>query len=80
MKLPQPTSHVYTCACRYTDLKKLLREVNALYEVDEILHYDQQCFMPAGGAASRAYQKAALAKVRLPSALRQTPLMSTELF
>ena len=32
----------------YTELKRLLREVNALWEVEEILHYDQQCFMPAG--------------------------------
>ena len=47
----------------YDHLKKLLRDVNALSEVEGILSYDEQCFMPPGAAASRATQKAALAKV-----------------
>ena len=47
----------------YDHLKKLLRDVNALSEIEGILSYDEQCFMPPGAAASRATQKAALAKV-----------------
>ena len=47
----------------YERLKGLLRDVNALSEIDGILGYDEQCFMPAGAASSRAAQKAALAKV-----------------
>ena len=49
---------------KYQTLKKLLRDVNALAEVDGILGYDEQCFMPSGAASARAAQKAALAKVR----------------
>lgn len=37
--------------------------MNALSEVNGILSYDEQCFMPSGAAGSRASQKAALAKV-----------------
>ena len=40
----------------YDHLKKLLRDVNALSEVEGILSYDEQCFMPPGAAASRATQ------------------------
>ena len=47
----------------YDKLKVLLREANALQEIDGILGYDEQCFMPAGAAAARADQKAALAKI-----------------
>eukprot|EP00966_Prymnesium_polylepis_P120252 2778828-Prymnesium_polylepis.2 len=47
----------------YDKLKNLLRDINALSEVNGILSYDEQCFMPPGAAASRAAQKAALAKV-----------------
>ena len=47
----------------YQRLKKLLREVSALSEVEGILSYDEQVFMPAGAAESRAAQKAALAKI-----------------
>mmetsp|Transcript_36641 Transcript_36641/g.91240 ORF Transcript_36641/g.91240 Transcript_36641/m.91240 type:complete len:404 (+) Transcript_36641:10-1221(+) len=47
----------------YNNLKALLREANALSEVEGILSYDEQCFMPPGAAAARAQQKAALAKV-----------------
>lgn len=53
-----------TAIAKYETLKKLLRDVNALAEVDGILGYDEQCFMPAGAAGARATQKAALAKVR----------------
>jgi carboxypeptidase Taq len=47
----------------YGKLKKLLREVSALSEVEGVLSYDEQVFMPPGAAASRSTQKAALAKV-----------------
>jgi Zn-dependent M32 family carboxypeptidase len=48
----------------YSNLKGLLRQVSALAEIEGILGYDEQCFMPPGAAAARAAQKAALAKVR----------------
>jgi len=48
----------------YNNLKGLLRQVSALAEVEGILGYDEQCFMPPGAGAARAAQKAALAKVR----------------
>merc|ERR1740130_2215342 len=41
----------------------LLQEVSALSEIQGILGYDEQVFMPAGAAASRAAQKGALAKI-----------------
>jgi len=44
-------------------LKKLLREVSSLSEVEGILSYDEQVFMPPGAAAARSAQKAALAKI-----------------
>uniref|UniRef100_A0A7S0JK37 Carboxypeptidase Taq n=1 Tax=Calcidiscus leptoporus TaxID=127549 RepID=A0A7S0JK37_9EUKA len=47
----------------YSKLKSLLREVSALSEVQSILGYDEQVFMPDGAAASRAAQKGALAKI-----------------
>lgn len=47
----------------YAQLKKLLKEVSALSEVEGVLSYDEQVFMPAGAAESRSAQKAALAKV-----------------
>merc|ERR1719498_353248 len=47
----------------YENLKKLLREVNALGEIEGILSYDEQVFMPPGAAESRSAQKAALAKL-----------------
>ena len=47
----------------YDRLKKLLRQVSALAEVEGILTYDEQVFMPPGAAKSRSDQKAALAKV-----------------
>ncbi|KAL3911015.1 MAG: hypothetical protein SGPRY_008854, partial [Prymnesium sp.] len=46
----------------YQRLKAALREVSSLSEVNGILSYDEQCFMPAGAAEARAEQKAALAK------------------
>lgn len=51
-------------ALAYNNLKGLLRQVSALAEVEGILGYDEQCFMPPGAGAARAAQKAALAKVR----------------
>merc|ERR1719440_2694541 len=54
------TAPVHT---EYAQLKKLLQEVNALSEVEGVLSYDEQVFMPAGAAESRSAQKAALAKV-----------------
>jgi len=42
----------------------LLRQVNALAEVEGVLSYDEQCFMPPGAAPARATQKATLAKIR----------------
>ena len=47
----------------YDDLKKALREVSALGEIEGILSYDEQVFMPPGAAESRSTQKAALAKL-----------------
>ena len=47
----------------YEKLKALLREVDALSEIQGILGYDEQVFMPPGAAASRAKQKGALAKI-----------------
>ena len=47
----------------YSKLKALLREVSALSEVEGVLSYDEQVFMPTGAAASRTAQKAALAKL-----------------
>mmetsp|Transcript_13911 Transcript_13911/g.23064 ORF Transcript_13911/g.23064 Transcript_13911/m.23064 type:complete len:554 (+) Transcript_13911:121-1782(+) len=47
----------------YSQLKSLLREVSALSEIQGILGYDEQVFMPKGAAASRAAQKGALAKI-----------------
>ena len=47
----------------YDKLKSLLREVSALSEIQGILGYDEQVFMPPGAAASRALQKGALAKI-----------------
>ncbi len=47
----------------YDNLKALLRQVSALSEIQGILGYDEQVFMPPGAAASRANQKGALAKV-----------------
>ena len=47
----------------YAKLKSLLREVSALSEIQGILGYDEQVFMPPGAAASRAAQKGALAKI-----------------
>ena len=47
----------------YNKLKDLLREANSLQEIDGILGYDEQVFMPKGAAASRAEQKATLAKI-----------------
>ena len=47
----------------YEKLKSLLREVSALSEIQGILGYDEQVFMPPGAAASRASQKGALAKI-----------------
>ena len=47
----------------YKTLKGLLQEVSALSEIQGILGYDEQVFMPAGAAASRAAQKGALAKI-----------------
>lgn len=42
----------------------MLRQVNALAEVEGVLSYDEQCFMPPGAAPARATQKATLAKIR----------------
>jgi len=50
-------------AASYKTLKSLLREVSALSEIQGILGYDEQVFMPAGAAASRAMQKGTLAKI-----------------
>lgn len=47
----------------YGALKSQLRDVAALSEVEGILGYDEQCFLPPGAAPARAAQKAALAKV-----------------
>merc|ERR1719460_270026 len=47
----------------YDKLKELLREANSLQEIDGILGYDEQVFMPAGAAKARAEQKATLAKI-----------------
>ena len=52
-----------TAVQSYKVLKGLLQEVNALSEIQGILGYDEQVFMPAGAAASRAAQKGALAKI-----------------
>ena len=52
-----------TAAQSYKVLKGLLQEVSALSEIQGILGYDEQVFMPAGAAASRAAQKGALAKI-----------------
>jgi carboxypeptidase Taq len=45
----------------YDALKSVVREVTALGEVEGLLSYDEQCFMPPGAAAARAAQKGALA-------------------
>eukprot|EP00629_Pelagomonadales_sp_RCC1024_P000531 CAMPEP_0119277994 /NCGR_PEP_ID=MMETSP1329-20130426/18268_1 /TAXON_ID=114041 /ORGANISM="Genus nov. species nov., Strain RCC1024" /LENGTH=521 /DNA_ID=CAMNT_0007278491 /DNA_START=166 /DNA_END=1728 /DNA_ORIENTATION=+ len=45
----------------YETLKKELREVARLQEIEGILSYDEQVFMAPGSAASRAAQKEALA-------------------
>jgi len=50
-------------AASYDQLKSLLREVSALSEIQGILGYDEQVFMPPGAAAARATQKGALAKI-----------------
>ena len=47
----------------YELLKTRLRETNALQEINGILGYDEQVFMPPGAAAARAEQKATLAKL-----------------
>jgi len=52
-----------SAAQSYEKLKGLLREVSALSEIQGILGYDEQVFMPPGAAASRAAQKGALAKI-----------------
>ena len=52
-----------TSSQSYKMLKGLLQEVSALSEIQGILGYDEQVFMPAGAAASRAAQKGALAKI-----------------
>ena len=52
-----------TASQSYETLKGLLREVSALGEIQGILGYDEQVFMPPGAAASRAAQKGALAKI-----------------
>ena len=52
-----------TATQSYDKLKSLLREVNALGEIQGILGYDEQVFMPPGAGASRAAQKGTLAKI-----------------
>ena len=47
----------------YDKLKSLLQEVSALSEIQGILGYDEQVFMPPGAAMARASQKGALAKI-----------------
>eukprot|EP00633_Aureoumbra_lagunensis_P000518 CAMPEP_0197294046 /NCGR_PEP_ID=MMETSP0890-20130614/30847_1 /TAXON_ID=44058 ORGANISM="Aureoumbra lagunensis, Strain CCMP1510" /NCGR_SAMPLE_ID=MMETSP0890 /ASSEMBLY_ACC=CAM_ASM_000533 /LENGTH=517 /DNA_ID=CAMNT_0042769181 /DNA_START=163 /DNA_END=1716 /DNA_ORIENTATION=+ len=47
----------------YAALTKVLKEVAILGEVDSILGYDEQVFMPKGAAASRAEQKAVIAGI-----------------
>lgn len=52
-----------TATQSYDKLKSLLREVSALGEIQGILGYDEQVFMPPGAAQSRATQKGTLAKI-----------------
>ena len=48
----------------YTELKNLLAEVHDLGRAQELLNWDERTMMPAKGAAVRAEQYAALARVR----------------
>ena len=56
-------SGALTATQSYDKLKGLLREVSALGEIQGILGYDEQVFMPPGAAQSRAAQKGTLAKI-----------------
>ena len=48
---------------RYGELKRVLREVARLQEIEGILSYDEQVFLSEGSMASRAAQKETLAGV-----------------
>mmetsp|Transcript_67069 Transcript_67069/g.111515 ORF Transcript_67069/g.111515 Transcript_67069/m.111515 type:complete len:544 (+) Transcript_67069:68-1699(+) len=60
---PFCTAAVLDSSASYAHLKKLLLEVSTLSEVQGILGYDEQVFMPSGAAAARAAQKATMAKI-----------------
>ena len=61
--VPSAATGAADVAVAYSRLKGLLRDAAALSEVEGILSYDEQCFMPTGAGEARAAQKAALAKV-----------------
>ncbi len=44
----------------YKELEKLFREIGALEEAENLLHWDMSVMMPAGGAESRAEQLAVM--------------------
>ena len=47
----------------YSELRRLARESAVLNSVESLLGWDQETYMPAGGAAARAEQSAALAAI-----------------
>lgn len=61
--MPTSAARPTTLPAHYTDLTALLRDVSTLGSVGQLLGWDQETYMPAGGAPARAEQSSLLARL-----------------